>query len=609
MAKTKTFVIQEEQNKFHDNILEIWGREFKFDHEKGISELIKNSADAYIRKGTPDNKQYVVLRFTDEEGGRATIENIDFVGMTSLDIQEAFQWWGDPEAAKRGMKKKTYGGHGNGGKFYMRQMFDESYFVTFRDGKMSVFGFSENKKYGFANYQKNKPFKDIPFKIDDAIRFADIEKIIPSELKESILKGEAGFTVVRGVGPSGMKTKIKASRICEKIKNHPQARRVLIRIPLSVIQNEVTLYERLLPDEIKPRTGFEELVVIPIPSKLSLEKDAEKLIIEMENLKYPAGKLILRTSEVALERGGRFSDLNRVDIIGELGVIGSYRIYEMGIRFYTQAVFLYGECECPILEEPENSSVSNDREKLIPNDRSNALLQWIRLKVDELAERIAEQEDKEQEEINKKLSSTYNDFLNEWKNKFMRRLFAEVLVGPGEGPGGGFGSGGSGGGQGTGGGDSNGTKGGGPGDQPGGGDKPKKTGKFPMVKLSSFDDDPLNEGKKVQLDPRQPVVYQRIQDVDAGIYWINTSSPLAAAIIEKYGAEHLRWRDFLFQRYIDIFIKEALQRLAKKDPDRFNADTIDAEILGTMISKVHEAAAKDLGNFLFDDSYNPDESS
>ena len=92
MAKTKTFVIQEEQNKFHDNLLEIWGREFKFDHEKGISELVKNSADAYIRKGMPDNKQYVVLRFTDEEDGQATVENIDFVGMTSLDIQEAFQW-------------------------------------------------------------------------------------------------------------------------------------------------------------------------------------------------------------------------------------------------------------------------------------------------------------------------------------------------------------------------------------------------------------------------------------------------------------------------------------------------------------------------------------
>ena len=36
---------------------------------------------------------------------------------------------------------KTLGGHGNGGKFYMRQMFGESKLVTYLDGKINIFGF------------------------------------------------------------------------------------------------------------------------------------------------------------------------------------------------------------------------------------------------------------------------------------------------------------------------------------------------------------------------------------------------------------------------------------------------------------------------------------
>ena len=45
--------------------------------------------------------------------------------------------------------------------------------------------------------------------------------------------------------------------------------------------------------------------------------------------------------------------LNAIDFIGEVGVIGTYRIYELGAtRFSGQAEFIYGECECPILEDP-----------------------------------------------------------------------------------------------------------------------------------------------------------------------------------------------------------------------------------------------------------------
>ena len=49
---------------------------------------------------------------------------IDFGGTTLGDIEEFFLHWGDTSAATLGGKSKTTvtGGHGNGGKFYMREM-------------------------------------------------------------------------------------------------------------------------------------------------------------------------------------------------------------------------------------------------------------------------------------------------------------------------------------------------------------------------------------------------------------------------------------------------------------------------------------------------------
>src|SRR5271169_3914336 len=149
--------IIEERNVIDDHLLDIIGNEFKFSHEKGLPEWLKNSVDAYIRQEppVPDDQQFIILNFRDAAGGEpATFECIDFCGMTSQDIDKALKRWGDPKAASRGLNKRTYGGHGNGGKFYMRQMFDRSYFLTFRQGKLNVFGFNEKRRYGFAKALK-----------------------------------------------------------------------------------------------------------------------------------------------------------------------------------------------------------------------------------------------------------------------------------------------------------------------------------------------------------------------------------------------------------------------------------------------------------------------
>lgn len=598
---SNTLEIVEEKNVIDDHLLDIIGNEFKFSHEKGLSEWLKNSADAYLRAGKEDAESFIVFRFIDRD--EIIFECIDFVGMTSDDIDNALKRWGDPDAAKRGTGKRVLGGHGNGGKFYMRQMFKQSYFITYKSGKLNVFGFNANRRYGFA-----KDFKDKKVNPDDALRFAEIYDMdFPPNVRKAILKGVAGFTVARGLHPEKItKKKFNLDRLCEKFKHSPQPRQILKYKPVSVIYNDKISIERLLPEEISPMTEFDKPIEILIPYSINWKEDGDEEIVQLADEKYPQGALILYTSLEPLSRNSRLGDLNRIDIIGEIGVIASYKIQELGyVNRLSSAEFIYGECKCLILEDPEDDCVKNDRSTLNENVKTKALRKWVGEQIDKLAENIEEKEKKEIRAKNIETLSEINKVLNDWKNKFMSKIMREILGGSGEGTGSGYGTGGSSGGagskktKGTGG-----DKGSGEGEKPGGGgteSKPRQT--FPKVLLSSIDDDPFNSTEKVHLLDRQESVYQRPQDVPSGIYWINTSRKLAQYIIEKYGVKSLKWRDYHLQRMIDVISKEALYKLEKYDPENFTAARVDGEIINKLVGKAHDSAIDSLGVYLFEEEY------
>ena len=77
------------------------------------------------------------------------------------------------------------------------------------------------------------------------------------------------------------------------------------------------------------------------------------------------------------------------------------------------------------------------------------------------------------------------------------------------------------------------------------GEKGKDGGSgFPRILLSEIDDDPLGEGAPDILKA-EPPVYQRVQDVDHNIWWINMGSPLARRYIDTArggGANSREWR-------------------------------------------------------------------
>ncbi|MFA5830865.1 MAG: hypothetical protein WC878_03495 [Candidatus Paceibacterota bacterium] len=693
---SQKFKIVEVENVFDDHLLDIIGNEFKFDHPKGMAEWLKNAVDAYRRNNVRQDDQYVVLRFTDQGVASPTVECVDFVGMSKVDIDKAFKRWGDPTAAKRGTKIKVYGGHGNGGKFYMRQMFERSHFITYKDGLINVFGFSENKKYGY-----DQGYQDKKMSPKEALDFAEISSTpVPDEIKRKIFDGKTGFTVVQGIGPEGLRGKFNVGKDVNRFKQHPQSRRILERSSVIVIHNNDIYSELLKPDELEPLPGFVQPRIITVPETLIARVGTEKITVKMADSKYPQGKLVLKTSIEAMARGSKLGELNRIDILGELGVLGSYQLTEMGVTKFPYAAFVYGEFgpasegESSILEDAHNDCVSNDRSKLVGNTTTKALLDWIAGEIDKLANEIGAAEREKQKANQRDITSKFNDILNEWKNKHMSKIMSDIFGAKGTGGGGGgggvrppypgtevtvpmngfdfkypqaeieintpsnitlkvsvpqglplgatvfFSS------------DSNkilpdeskmvirseylkttssgqevaflnisvlGTEIGAEGSLTASagnlssiiklkvvGDKSEKSDKkaFPQVLLSGHSSDPLNleiDGSLI-LGERHPVVYQRPQDVEANIYWINTASPMASKIYDKFKFDSIQWRNFLFERYVDIFIKEAIRELEKKQIENFNADTVENKV-SDVIMRVHQSASEDLDQFLFDQDY------
>ena len=572
--KVQPFVI-------HENVLDLIGKQFAFDHAKGLAEWLKNSDDAYLREKTPDDERFVIVRLVEDDDKHLTrIECIDFVGMAKKHIDDAFKRFFDPQAAKVGAKDaqiRTLGGHGNGGKFYMRQMFKTSHAVTYRNGKINIFGFNSKRQYGFED-----GFEDRKVSLQEAMQKAGIDKInLPAQVKKALANGETGFSVVVGEGPQKVKGTANRNALVEKLILHPQARRLIERKPVRFLFNDETEAVRIAPPKISPKEGFEDSVITEIP--IELEWDGKKIKFKgnKPEQSWP-GRLILKTSGEPLRAS--LATMNTVDFIGEVGVIGTYRIHELGpTRFSGQAEFIYGECECPILEDPDYDCVENDRQKLSQNDRSSALLSWVRDQVELLAEKMETKNVQEKKKQDLKNTSALNELLNRWKNRFMGQVWAELFAGKGPAGVGGAGQGGGGGQE--------------------GGSKTVRKPRFPQVLVSGQDHDPLDPltSEPFHCDPRHPAVYQRTKDVDAGIYWINTSRALAEKILGEYKADSTRWREYLFQRYVDIILKESIYHIGKMETS-ITADMITSK-MDDVTTRVHDEAAKDLNAFLFEESF------
>jgi hypothetical protein len=349
--------------------------------------------------------------------------------------------------------------------------------------------------------------------------------------------------------------------------------------------------------EIEPKQGFEEPRVVEMPGRLALE--GEELAFTSDG--GPAGKLVLKTAKQPFPRRGDDAVLNSIDVRGRRSVIATYRMHELGIANYQGSSFIYGTLEGPRLEEM--GLKTNERRRLPDNDYSAAVLHWVAEQVDQYAAEVVEEVGKEEQENESAAMSLQNKLLNAWKNQLLRRFFVEIPAGVGEGFGvGGTGEGLSGGGavggegSGNGGGAGERSGEGAEGEGGGSGEERKRAQRFPLVLISGADPDP-DTGLTITLDPAQHVVYQRPTDVQRNVWWINAQRPLAQRLRQEYGINSPRWRDYLFQRYVDIIFTYALHERWKDEADP-NPDLV-SQWLSETVGQVHDSAARDLEAFLF----------
>ncbi len=580
--------------------LDLIGKEFRFNHAKGIAEWLKNSVDAYNINEVPDNNQIIVISFYISSNDYVKqIDVLDFVGMSKNKIDEAFKVWFSPEAAKVTnelilSQRKTYGGHGNGGKFYMRQMFKYSLATTYINGRLNVFGFNEKKQYGYG-----EEYIDYIAEPEEAIKIAGLDKRgLPESWLDGILKKSNGFSLIQGYRLKKSAGTNYRIQLADKIIRNPQARRLIKRKEVFIQTLPDTRLIKLAVPRISPKPGFEKPIEYECPTKIDLLGRKIKMI---NNNYVEPPKLTLFTSEGPLKGVSKMS-LNSIDFLGEIGVVASYQIHELGTFSSGFTDFIYGECDCPIMEDEEEDCVRNDREKLIKSDRSDALISWSQSCIDDLAMKMQQKHMSERRNRDLKETSNFNQILNRWKNRFIKAMLREQLFGEED-------TGGIGGGDdvgpvvgvdigkgiGKGARKKRGIK---------GGDNKKKALTQPSVLISSTDKDPLSEtGETYHCDQRHPPVHQRHIDVAHGIYWINTSKPLATKLLDREGADSPRWRSYLFQRYVDIIVKEAIFELGKRELD-LTADNVNRKI-DEIISRVHDQAAEDLEGFLFEKGYRP----
>jgi len=389
-------------------------------HETGLPEWLKNSADAYAREDTPQERRVIVVLLCDRRPEQhASISCLDFCGMTSDDIEQKFRIWADPNAATReGGSADIQGGHGNGGKCYMTQMF-EAYGIlhTVKAGRGNRYGVVGGSiRFGYIPDRergRNMPVSDLKANLEDTLSkwFNMSLAQLPDEARVALDSAE-GFTLISGVGPKGYRHRIPAAKVLENLENHAQMIRTLELCKVFVVHNGKILNDGLplaLPD-IPPIKGAEEPREIRIPLQLKDPRTGRK--VQTASDEDNQGILVLRTSNVSM----RYSRKARHNVTFRTssGFIGHIPVVEFDIQSpYRDKI--YGECYLESLEQYK----LNDRSRLAESPLTRAVGRFIGNEIEKYAKEFEEQDRRQHTQEEKNAISKMNEALDKWKNRFL----------------------------------------------------------------------------------------------------------------------------------------------------------------------------------------------
>jgi len=402
-------------------------------HENGLPEWLKNSADAYARENAPERKRVIMVIFDSTgKAGAPSISCLDFCGMTSGMIEENFRVWADPDAALRGGRAQTIqGGHGNGGKCYMTQMFEGHAMInTVKKGMRSRYGVAGKAfRFGYIPDRetgRDYPTQDLIRELEGALDSVNCTLNAVMRVCEEAVGMAEGFTLVTGVGAKGYKSKIPSSKLIENLEEHTQMVRTLEMCRVyTVVDGHVSRKALRLPP-IKPIMGVEGPKEVVIPGTL-VDPMSEEEVSTIDEGTLAEGVLRLLTSDVSMrwKKKGR----HVVSFKTKTGYIGTIQVHELDV-YSSYRDQIYGSCHLDALEPFKR----NDRGRLAPSPLVRAVESFISKEVQQYCEEFETRDKRIHDRAEKNAISRMNEALDRWKNRFLNDLMKGLWGTGGEGP-------------------------------------------------------------------------------------------------------------------------------------------------------------------------------
>lgn len=577
------------------DILDTIGKSFKFRHGSGAAEWLKNSLDQYLRlrklrRERTKGNWPVLLNLIDAPTAKSgpNLAVIDFGGSSLSDIKDFFLVWGLRSAATHGrsVDAAVTGGHGNGGKFYMREMWkDGARFLTFSKGRASALVL-ERRTDGKSGYWE---FRDMSCTWRQALGLALpeseglggskwAEKYLQTKLADIVADldlGERGLSVVvgrRAVQVLSSNDFVRggrwdSQRLVDAVRDSPQARRPVRELAIAIFRNGALAIDRLIPEALEPDPEWS-------PKSLDLPLD----LLRDAGLKasdQAAGHLDLRKAAVPLT--GRLRERNSVLVLdGADNPIASYPLRALPLPGHSPLLeFFHGDLTLTF--DGLDLLVQNDRDQLVNTNSTQAILDWVANRLWDECRHIEENRRAAAKRSDLEIAAILNDQLNEHAKRFLEELQTQIFVdivnteqGGGAGPIGGPGTGK--GGRGTGGPGSGGLQ-----EIPGSAEARRRP-RFPQVLLSGHDGDPSRDFKETKyLTDRHPPLDQDDVDRKYNVWWINTEHPFAKAAMEHGGPKGVPFKSYQLHMFRDVVQREALRYRQRRESE-LSLDRVENEL-------------------------------
>jgi len=403
-------------------------------HEQGLPEWFKNSSTVYAKDNVPSEYRVLTLLTGSMPKGKLKyIAVLDHAGMTVEDLENKFANWGDPEAhlAEVETEEILEGGHGNGGKCYMTQMFDEySYLHTLRNGRASKYGFvQDDPRPGYFPERRDGRGYKVEKSTDELKRALAEIGVDFAKLPEEVRTSAAfrpGFTLVVGIGAKQFEANDAARKLADGVLHHPQ-------MTLTVEKNRIFFvhegkpvpgFTPVLLEEIQPHEYAPDPKIIPIP--LELRDPVTGTSQKTTQAGTSQGQLILRTSKSSMR--WTLKSRHHIRYIDRARPVAFLKMENVSRSVWVDK--MYGECKLDGLSQYETP----DRSVLAEAPLTRALEEWVKGQVFEYEAEFKKRDRISASQEQKNQLQDLNQLLDQWKNKFLDEMsYGSAGGGAGEG--------------------------------------------------------------------------------------------------------------------------------------------------------------------------------